>query len=287
MLHVGRGITTEALTIFPIWSPGSTPRSYSTDTGALTVTEHEGGASVPVLSASHAGSVPVLVLEGHLFEGGWQHRMAQTTVLVASSGTTFVDVLCVEQSRWGGAVAHRARGRRATPFVRSGASAPGGRLDSQSEVWRRVSTYARPEDGNGTQSLVRHVDASRREVRRLVRDLAPLPGQSGILVGIAGQPVMLEVFDDPRTLDEQFISIIEAAGLDALGQAPGRTPSRRAHRMVRRLEQLSTSVLPNPGLGQREVATSGDLDVSALVWEGRPVHLRATYLRHPMMAGQA
>jgi hypothetical protein len=33
--------------------------------------------------------------------------------------------------------------------------------------------------------------------------------------------------------------------------------------------------------GARLEACSHDLDVSVLEWHGRPVHLRATYLRHP------
>ena len=285
MLHVGRGNTTRALTIFPIWPDDSTPRSYSTDTSTLTVTEHPGSATVPLLSASHDGSAPVLVMEGHLFEGGWQHRMAQHSVLVASGHRTPVDVLCVEASRWGGAAVQHARGRRATPFVRAGAADPHGHHpDSQSEVWRRVDTYAGPADENATRSLVRHVDASQDDVRRLVRGLRPLPGQSGVLVGIAGQPLMLEVFDDPQTLSEQFESIIEAAGLDALGQPALATPSRRAHRMVGRLEQLTTTRAQTRGLGRRVSAVSESVELSALEWQGRQVHTRATNLRHPMMA---
>src|SRR4051794_36390220 len=121
MLHVGRGMDVGALTVFPIWTQVRGARVYSTDTRSLSVTEHEDGASVSMLSASNGSSTPVMVLEGHLFEGGWQHRMATASMLVQGGDhRTPVEVVCVEQSRWGGASHQETHGRRATPFVRSG-----------------------------------------------------------------------------------------------------------------------------------------------------------------------
>ena len=48
---------------------------------------------------------------------------------------------------------------------------------------------------------------------------------------------ILETFDSPTTLRREFDAIISAAGLDALGVAPGRTPARRAIRFVDRAIQ--------------------------------------------------
>jgi hypothetical protein len=76
---------------------------------------------------------------------------------------------------------------------------------------------------NSTASLVEHVDRARDGVRELVEGMQPLPGQVGVLIGIAGQRVMAEVFDSPSTLRRQFRSIVEAAAFDAVGQDPIRT----------------------------------------------------------------
>ncbi len=284
-LHVGRGVSSGALTVFPVWVGGADERRYSTDVSQLVVEEVEGGPAVPTLSAANPGAVPVLVLEGHLFEGGWQHRMATKSCIVGASRITRVEVACVEQGRWGGTRRQGSRGRRATPFVRSGAHAtPAGR-DVQGEVWRRVERYRRSDVLNETGTLVGHLDHAREDLGRITRPFRPLPGQAGVVVAIAGQPFLLEVFDDPQTLREQFDSIIEAAALDALGAPPVVTPSRRARRMVERLEQVPLRPVEDLEIGRRLGARTSDLDVAVLDWDGRPVHLRATYLRHPALMG--
>ena len=81
-LHVGRGTTRGGLTVFPVWSAGSGVARYTTDTRHLDVTECEDGPEVPTLMVGNTGDRPLLVLEGQLFEGGWQHRMATRSVLV-------------------------------------------------------------------------------------------------------------------------------------------------------------------------------------------------------------
>lgn len=284
-LHVGRGISAGALTVFPVWNGDGGRRHYSTDVTSLAITELEGGPSVPGLNAVNQGTKPVLVLEGHLFEGGWQHRMATKSVILAPGRAEVVEVACVEQRRWGGASRQATRGRRATPFVRGAAQAPSSGWDAQSEVWRRVDTYRARDHIDDTGSLVGHLDRADSDVRRLTRRLRPLPGQAGVIVAIAGQPLMMEVFDDAETLREQFDSIFAAAGLDALGQPPVVTPSRRARRLVERLERMDLRPTEHVEDGIRLHGRDHDLDVDLLSWRGRPVHLRATFLPHPSLAG--
>lgn len=284
-LHVGRGKSAGALTVFPVWNGDGGQRRYGTNVADVVVTEAQGGPSVPTLHAVNGSQSPVLILEGFLFEGGWQHRMATKSVILAPGRPMDIEVACVEQRRWGGGARQASRGRRATPFVHSGVHAAPAGVDVQSEVWRRVDTYGVGREVAGTGSLVGYLDRAGRDVTELVHDLRPLPGQSGLVVAISGQPLMLEVFDDPQTLREQFDSIIAAAGLDALGQPPVVTPSRRARRMVERLDRVSLQPVEDLEVGSRLGGRSDDLDVSVLSWEDRAVHLRATNLRHPHLVG--
>ena len=53
-----------------------------------------------------------------------------------------------------------------------------------------------------TQSLVRHLDSNEPGVD--VGDFKVLAGQVGVLIGIGGQPYVLEVFDTPFALRRQF-----------------------------------------------------------------------------------
>jgi len=273
------------LTVFPLWNGEGGARGYSTRLEKLVVNECEGGPSVPGLMATYGGSRPALLLEGYLFEGGWQHRMAVSSMLLAPGEPSLVEVACVEQGRWGGPRQQAVRGRRATPVVRSGASVTQPGVDRQGEVWRRVDSYVGGAEGNPTASLVGHVDELQSEVRRRTRALKPLPGQTGVVIGISGQPMMVEVFDDPRTLRDEFDSIIAAAGLEALGQPEVATPGRRARRLLGRLETSHFATDGPAGIAVRSQARNQYLDAAAVTWQDRMLHLRVTNVRHPMLVG--
>ena len=198
----------------------------------------------------------MLVLDGQLFEGGWQHRMATRSVLLpgrpgwlstspASSSTAGV---AGAPSTPGAAARRRTCGTGSTGLTvsrRSGAGSGG------------TTEPARP----GRSSTGSAAEEQAQIVRRHIR---PLPGQTGVVVGIGGQPLALEVFDHPKTLAEQYEAIVRAACLDAFGQAALPTPGRRARRLVERLETSA-------------------LDVMSLQHRLRTIHLRATYRRHPLL----
>ena len=135
-LHIGQGATVGAITVFPVWHDRhvAARRTYDTGASTLAVTEAVAGPSVPELQVTNTGERPVLVLDGQLFEGGWQHRMATRSTLVPLGAQMAIEVACVEQSRWHGKAAQTTRGRRASVVVRDGFAAGG-----QQEVWRRIA----------------------------------------------------------------------------------------------------------------------------------------------------
>ena len=280
-LHVGQGTTVGAMTVFPVWNGGGGIRHYVTGTHHVSVTECDGGPSVPQLLATNAGNKDVLVLDGQLFEGGWQHRMATRSSVVPAGERVAIDVACVEQGRWHGTAGQTTRGRRASTFVRNGFD---GATGGQHEVWRRVERAGGSTSATG--SFVDHIDRSETQMRRLFDELKPLPGQTGVLVGVAGQPLVLEDFDHPRTLGEQFAAIIQAAGLDALGQPEVPTPGRRARRLVERYEGLRLErVVDGHGHTRLGTAHTPKLDVMALDHQRRRAHLRVTYRLNPILMG--
>jgi hypothetical protein len=279
MLHVGQGSTVGGLTLFPVWHDRTSTgtRGYDTSIDGLAVTEAEGGPSVPQLVATNTGAMPVLVLDGQLFEGGWQHRMTTRSSLLAAGTRTVLDVACVEHGRWHGTTRQESRGRRAPSYVRAGFDAAG-----QEGVWERIEEYG---GTSATGSLADRLDQPDEIARRALRRTRPLPGQTGVVVGVAGQPLALEVFDHPQTLAEQLEAIVRAAALDAVGRPTVDTPGRRARRMVERYERTTLQRESDGGPVWLGRATTDDLDVMLLERSSRPVHLRATYRRHPVLAG--
>lgn len=266
--------------MFPVWGDYAGPRGYSQDMGKVQVAELDGGAAVAQLQLANLGNRPVLVLEGQLLEGGWQHRMVARSTLVAAAARQGIDVMCVEQGRWDGDRLHETAGRRASYRVRDGLR----HGDAQGEVWRRVSSYDGLVGANPTDSFARHLDRVEDDVESLVRGLRPLPGQMGVLVGIAGQPVSVEVFDSPYVLRRQFGSIVRAAAMDALGKPAVPTPSRRARRFVDRVAAVSCAPTLPAGLGISMEGTSQYAAVRGLAWQGRQVHLVGTNVRHELVA---
>lgn len=192
-LHLGRGTTRGAMTVFPLWSTATGWGRYTMDHRHLGVREVEDGPDVGTLMVGNTGDRPLLVLEGQLFEGGWQHRMATRSVLVGVHQRIPVDVACVEEGRWGGSCRQHSRGRRATPYVRDAVRGGG---DVQGTVWRRVAEHTAGTH-NATGSLVSHVDALDIDTA----DFEVLAGQVGVLVGIGGQPYRggVRLRHDPAT----------------------------------------------------------------------------------------
>ncbi|MGF9755059.1 DUF6569 family protein [Microvirga sp. 0TCS3.31] len=280
-LHVGRGNTRGAMTVFPLWTTSGGVGGYTTLAKHVDVSEVDSRPDVGTLMVGNLGNRPALVLEGQLFEGGWQHRMSMRSLLVGVHQRIPVEVACVEHGRWSGERQQRSRGRRATPYVRDAARGGG---DVQGEVWNRV---ARHTDGtlNLTGSLVEHLDRAAAGLTDW-SDLRPLPGQSGVLIGIGGQPYVAEVFDSPYTLRRQFAAIVEAAALDAQW-APGvETPGRRARRFAERCGALRAELVGPAGIGQEVRGRSAYVDATSLRWEGRDVHTRLSNVRHPMLAAR-
>ena len=179
-LHVGRGITRGAMTVFPLWAASTGWRRYAMGAKTLDVSEVDGSPDVSTLMVGNVGDRPVLVLEGQLFEGGWQHRMSVGSMMIGVHQRIPVPVACVEQGRWGGGTRQTSRGRRATPYVRDSVRRGG---DVQSEVWRRVASHTQGISPTG--SFVDRLDRADHE-RETWWDLRPLPGQSGVLIGIGG-----------------------------------------------------------------------------------------------------
>lgn len=219
------------------------------------------------------------MLEGQLLEGGWQNRVVGRSALVPAGGSMALDVFCVEAGRWGGGHNHRWNGRRASLRVRGALRSD---EDQQGEVWRRVREYDARYGANATASFVEHASRAGGDVRRLIEGIRPLAGQVGVVFGIAGQPVVAEVFDSPASLVSQFRSLLNAAALDALGQPEDVTLSRRVRRFVDRTSRLERRAVAPAGLGTTLAGGDQYATVSALAWRRRDVHLVATNPRHPL-----
>ncbi|WP_430297736.1 ARPP-1 family domain-containing protein [Sinomonas sp. B1-1] len=251
-LHIGIGRPFGPFTIFPVWS--DTPGNLGLTTGAhaqLQVTELATGPQVTRLTVANTGAKPALLIEGELLEGGHQHRVAAESRVVAPGERADVPAFCVEQGRWGGpTMAHGRRARRAPLHVRAELAGLGGlaastgdghrplRPADQGRVWQRVGRFA--AGASATGSLVEAYDgfdsaASRFDSASLRSTPGVFEGQRGVVVGLGGRALTLELFGTSTLFArhwEQFADALrfEAAHAQLLGAQP--TPGQAARDFV-------------------------------------------------------
>ena len=248
-MHVGRGSRYGNLTWFPIFTDAQVlPRTYVTNFDGKKVKLAElDQASVGTVKIQNDGKDRVILFEGTLLEGGWQHRALTRTVLVNANGVTELPVVCVEQGRWGGTHVQRVGNRQAPAKVRSamrGMAKNGSKFNQaspdQGKVWQEVSNYAAARDAqNGTQSYVQMRDQLDAEMAKLsLEPVTPIYGQRGVIVSIDGYPVALELFDHPDTLAERLQGILDGFQVDAMAKPFRATPGQRARDFAMRIEQV-------------------------------------------------
>ncbi|MFC5993505.1 ARPP-1 family domain-containing protein [Pseudonocardia hispaniensis] len=255
-MHLGRPVVRAGLTLFPVFNGRAVAtRGYDVHSPSVDVRERPDGPLVTELVMTNSGTRPALVLEGELLEGGWQHRVVARSAVVEPGVATVLEVRCVEQRRWQGGHRHERGGRCAPVSVRA--------AGDQGQVWERVGRYGTSSTG----SLLETARGREEAAAALVRDLRPRAFQSGVLIGIGGQPVLVEVFDSPRTLAQVWGRLVHAAAIDAVGAPAVETPGRRARRFVQRVERRY------PAYAR----------VAVLGWRGRAIHTVAVNPRHELV----
>ncbi|GAB2908179.1 hypothetical protein GCM10027047_03050 [Rhodococcus aerolatus] len=245
-LHVGTGTHRGPLSLFPVWratAPG--PVVALADERTVAVRELD-DPQVPRLRVTATTPLPVLLLDGLLLRGGWQDRTAVTSALLTPGRETDVEVRCVEPHRWGGATAHVAGGRSSTR-VRA--------VTEQDEVWRRVAQ-----------------EHARLAEPPAVDDLDPLPGQSGVLVGIGGSPLALELFAHPDLLAAAWAELVAAAARDAAGAPLRRTTSHDARGFAVAAAGVGLTATGRAGQGRALRGSRGSLHGRGVEWRGRALH---------------
>jgi hypothetical protein len=278
-VHVGSGTTRGGLGIFPVWGEVDVERDYSTAVTAAHVSE-KAIPEVESLTVANTADRPLLLLQGQLLDGGWQNRMVARSVMVAPNDELAVSVVCVEAGRWNGTRQHADSSRRASTRVQAALRASG---DRQGEVWQRVSEYETRYGHNATSSFTEYAHRAADDIVPMVRGFRPFPGQIGVVVAISGHPVSAEFFDSPRKLAEQYVSIVSAAAMDAIGRPAEVTPSRRVRRFIEIAMNVPLSREAPAGAGITFVGHGGTASISLLHWRGRDVHTSLLNPRHDLV----
>ena len=285
-LHVGRGTQAGPLTVFPVWSsePELTGVAMGVD-AQVEVNEREGSPVVGELIVKNLGTTTALLVEGELLEGGWQHRALRHDLILKPGSTMIAPVVCVEAGRWSGdGRVHTRHARRASGNVRAAMRSHDNHA-RQARVWSEVSAYDRSMGASKTSSYVDHLDRLHSSNDR--PDTQVIDGQRGVIVGLAGQPVLLEIFPSHACLTAALPDLLGALMLDALASSATSevTPGRRARRLVERLDGRHTHHSPalDAGSGDTFVLDTQYAALRGVALDGSWAHLTAFNRRHPLV----
>jgi hypothetical protein len=225
------------------------------------------------LEIGNLGSVPVLVLDGDLFQGGRQDRVADRPLWIPGHSRAPVSVTCIEQNR----AERQGDGR----FRVAGVAPPELRrrrmvdAPDQDATWSWVAT-ARAGLGDPSGSLI---EARPPDSERLAAQVRVPLDACGLVVahGTAAGPriALLEWFADPAAFAGVRDGVVRSAMDPALCERrPPRISRTEVRRFVARLAQALTNVM------DESIARVGRIDSHGLRgWvteiEGRLAHVVA------------
>jgi hypothetical protein len=288
-LHVGRGYRFGNLDWFPIWSDAEVaPRDYVTKAPADLVKVAElADAHVEGLELVNDSNQNLLIFEGTLLEGGFQHRALTRTTFIEANTKRELQVVCVERGRWGGATSQvlgegraPAKVRAAMRGIRGDERASHQTGPDQARVWNGIADYQRKLNSiSATESMVQLRDQVIAQDN--LPKVRPLAGQIGVLIGIKGHPVAMEIFDHPETLAERLEAILLGYLPDCARESYVSTPGHRARTFVHKagaqklhLIEQGSMLLNRP---DKLIATQ------ALLHDNRIRHISTLNVKHELV----
>jgi hypothetical protein len=282
-LHVGTGRRLGALDVFPVWTdaPITEGRRYGLPLGpgVAVVSEVEEGPRVDTLVVDNPGAEPLLLLEGMTLDGGMQHRVLTSSILVAAGSRTAVPVRCIEQSRWSGSRRQRVAAYESPISLRSDLRTRG---SDQGSTWRRVAMYERRHGTSPTNSLSDLLEDTSQSLRDGLEQLRPLPSQRGVVIAALGHPVLAEVVDHPSTLAERWDALIAPLSADVAHLPYVPTPGRRVRDFVQRTQAMPLRRLPGAGIGASLVCDEDPISLHGICDDAGLLHASVLNMRHEL-----
>ncbi len=260
---VGRPITRNGVSFFPVYLRGNDLPKIATGPKAKRVIEEMDDASVPDLNVTNPGKKPLLLVEGEQFIGGLQNRTINVNVLIPPGETLKIPVSCLEQGRWGRRRNFKAAQTRTPIRVRrvlnealaAQAGTPEARSGAQREVWNEVEGTLNRLQAESPTAAVSDADAVFRRERGLgeaakeLGRLGPLPGQCGFVVTHGSRVIGTEIFGAPGLLRRHWKAMVRSYLLEP-PRTGGFPSADMALRALWRIGESRCTASPGLGLGE-------------------------------------
>lgn len=245
----------------------------------LEIGEVSDAGDVGELAVRNPLSLGVLLYDGEELLGAKQNRILNLSVLLAAGSTTRIPVSCVERGRWSrghrgftsaGHVAGPQLRKRKAASLHTNALARGA---AQGTVWSSVDEQlALRHIASPTVANADIFASRRRETRDLAERFALEPGQSGVLVAIAGQGWCLDAVSRPDVFARIYPKLLAGYAYDAV-EPTGKTAS--AELVLETLGRCTNRRGPSVALGQDIRIEGTGVIGSGLEVDGELVQLSA------------
>jgi hypothetical protein len=287
----GQPVSFGNLTMFPLLNGGEEIADYLTlddaiKQGQAVVTEVSESGSVPELSFTNNGALPVLLVDGEELIGAKQNRILNLTILAPAHRKLNIPVSCVEQGRWSyksaafeSAPRAQFASSRAKKLASVSRSRERGRADSdQSEVWEDIDRMAADLNvASATSAMSDIYQSYSTDLDECVKKLSPVKAQVGAAFAINGEIIGFDVFDRASTLTKLLPKLVSSYAIQALsrgGAEDDKAPREEAVREL--LDAVSNSQgrsFTAKGEGEDVRIEDAGLSAAALVAKGRLIHL--------------
>lgn len=278
------------LAAFPILGNGVTGPDYITlgvalQKGLLKVEEVSEGGSVPEVTVTNSGEMPVLLLDGEELAGAKQNRVLNSTILLKPKSTTVINVSCTERGRWSYATREfsdsevvMARKIRAAKNRSVSASLNQSRSfrSDQGEIWEEIDALCESAGVRSDTGAMRDVYEGRKhELNECLEAFPRIEKQRGLVFLIDRSVVGMDILSRPEAYSDVHNKLLRSYVIDA---TPGKVESHShpdpgvVGRFIDQILGCSESSFPSVGLGTDYRLERRKLCGSALVCEDTCIH---------------
>jgi hypothetical protein len=277
--ELGEARSHSGLTVLPLYASTLPRADYvgldEASASGLAITEVSESGEVESLLVTNPLGTAVLLYEGEEFVGAKQDRILERSILVAPGSKLEIPATCVEQGRWAQRSDRFAPAPRAAyPELRRLRHDHG--APSQQAVWGEVSAKsARLGVRSATGAAEEMYTQRSASLEEYVQALPRLDGQSGAIVGVAGELVCLDYVSRSDVFAGLYLKLLRGYALSAI-ERPLERPLRRrvVGRFLGELELAKRDPRKTIGLGEEGVLTEYAVG-SELTLDGEVIALSA------------
>lgn len=290
-ITLGEVQTFHNLAAFPILGNGVTGQDYITlgvalQKGALKVEEVSEGGSVPEVTVTNSGDMPVLLLDGEELAGAKQNRVLNSTVLLKPKSSTIINVSCTERGRWSYAtrefrdsdvvMARNIRARKSRS-VSASLNQSNSFCSDQGEIWEEIDALCESAGVSSETGAMRDVyEGKKHELHECLEAFPRVEKQRGLVFLIDKAVVGMDILSRPEAYSDVHNKLLRSYVVDAM---PGKVESHRhpdleaVGEFIDQILGCSESSFPSVGLGTDLRLEHRELCGSALIFEDTCIHV--------------